>query len=128
MPWVNKTFFFPLLIKHHSAFVAPLSAIKVTGMSLNILLKYGLKLQSFFQNCYFARVYKVTETMRNKKLQVWLPLIFAVVMIAGMFFGFKLHQETGSANGFFKKDRTTSLQEALDIIKDRYVDKVGLDS
>jgi carboxyl-terminal processing protease len=66
--------------------------------------------------------------MKNKKLQVWLPLIFSVVMIAGMFFGFRLHQENGSPNNFFKKDRSTSLQEALDIIKDRYVDKVGLDS
>ena len=66
--------------------------------------------------------------MKNKKLQVWLPLIFSVVMIAGMFFGFRLHQENGSPNSFFKKDRSTSLQEALDIIKDRYVDKVGLDS
>ncbi|MGZ8537305.1 MAG: S41 family peptidase [Flavisolibacter sp.] len=66
--------------------------------------------------------------MRNKKLQVWLPLIFSVVMIAGMFFGFKLHQETGSTTGFFKKDRTTSLQEALDLIKDRYVDNIGIDS
>lgn len=66
--------------------------------------------------------------MVNKKLQVWLPLIFALVMIAGMFFGFKLHQQTGSTQGFFKKDRRTSLQEALDLINDRYVDSVGLDS
>lgn len=66
--------------------------------------------------------------MRNKKLQVWLPLIFSAVMIAGMFFGFKLHQETGSAQGFFRKDKRTSLQEALDLIKNRYVDKVGIDS
>lgn len=66
--------------------------------------------------------------MRNKKLQVWLPLIFALVMIAGMFFGFKLHQQTGSARGFFAKDRRTSLQEALDLIKSRYVDQVGIDS
>jgi len=66
--------------------------------------------------------------MRNKKLQVWLPLIFSVVMIAGMFFGFKLHQQTGSAQGFFKRDKRSSLQEALDLIKNRYVDKVGIDS
>src|SRR5687768_12196037 len=66
--------------------------------------------------------------MRNKKLQVWLPLVFSVVMIAGMFFGFKLHQQTGSNDGFFKRDRRSALQEALDLIKNRYVDSVGIDS
>lgn len=65
--------------------------------------------------------------MSKKKLQVWLPLIFSVVMIAGMFFGFKLHQETGSKN-FFKRDKNTTLQQTLELIKDHYVDKVGLDS
>ena len=66
--------------------------------------------------------------MRNKKLQVWLPLIFSLVMISGMFFGFKLHQQTGSTKGFFKKDKRSSLQEALDLIKARYVDSIGIDS
>ncbi|HEY1112773.1 MAG TPA: S41 family peptidase [Chitinophagaceae bacterium] len=66
--------------------------------------------------------------MRNKKLQVWLPLIFSLVMISGMFFGFKLHQQTGSTQGFFKKDRRSSLQEALDLIRTRYVDSIGMDS
>ncbi len=66
--------------------------------------------------------------MRNKKLQVWLPLIFSLVMICGMFFGFKLHQQTGSTKGFFKTDKRSSLQEALDLIKTRYVDSLGMDS
>lgn len=66
--------------------------------------------------------------MRNKKLQVWLPLLFSLVMIAGMFFGYKLHQQTGSTKGFFKRDRRSALQEAVDLIKSRYVDSVGVDS
>lgn len=45
-----------------------------------------------------------------------------------MFFGFKLHQETGSRESFFKKDKKTALQEALDLIQDRYVDSVKMDS
>lgn len=65
--------------------------------------------------------------MSKKKLQVWLPLIFSMVMITGMFFGFKLHQEAGGQN-FFHRDKRTSLQEALDLIRNKYVDKVGLDS
>lgn len=66
--------------------------------------------------------------MGNKKLQVWLPLIFSIVLIGGMFFGFKLRENTPSANGFFKKDRKTALQEILDLVKDHYVDSVKLDS
>ncbi|HUQ96430.1 MAG TPA: S41 family peptidase [Chitinophagaceae bacterium] len=66
--------------------------------------------------------------MRNKKLQVWLPLVFSLVMIAGMFFGFKLHQQTGSNGSFFKRDKRSALQEALDLIKNRYVDSVKLDT
>ena len=59
--------------------------------------------------------------MGNKKLQVWLPLIFSVVMIAGMFFGYQLQEP-------FKKNRGSSLQEAVDLIKLKYVDPVHLDS
>ncbi len=65
--------------------------------------------------------------MRNKKLQVWLPLIFSVVMIAGMAFGFMLHKQTGNTD-FFKRDRRSSLQEALDRIKNHYVDNVSIDT
>ncbi len=65
--------------------------------------------------------------MRNKKLQVWLPLLLSLVMISGMFFGFKLHQQTGSDN-FFQRDRTSTLQETMELIKKHYVDSVELDS
>ncbi|HYO23221.1 MAG TPA: S41 family peptidase [Flavisolibacter sp.] len=71
--------------------------------------------------------YKVKATMSKNKLQVWLPLILAAVMISGMFFGFKLHQQTGSQN-FFQLDKTSTLQETMDLIKSRYVDSVQLDS
>ncbi len=65
--------------------------------------------------------------MGNKKLQVWLPLLFSIVMIVGMLFGYQLN--TGGNNkGFFKTTRTTSLQEALDLIRLKYVDPVNLDS
>ncbi len=64
--------------------------------------------------------------MGNKKLQVWLPLLFSIVMIIGMFFGYKLNK--GTSKGFFKTSNTSSLQEALDLIRMKYVDKVNLDS
>jgi carboxyl-terminal processing protease len=66
--------------------------------------------------------------MGNKKLQVWLPLIFSIVLIGGMFFGFKLRENTASGTGFFRADKKTALQEILDLVKQRYVDRVNLDS
>ncbi len=64
----------------------------------------------------------------NKKLQVWLPLIFSLVMIAGMFLGYKLNDRSGTEKGFFASNRRSTLQEALDLIRLRYVDPVRLDS
>ena len=65
--------------------------------------------------------------MVTKKLQVWLPLLFAVILVLGMFFGYKLNKG-GNAQSFFKANQSTTLQEAVDLIKLRYVDKVNLDS
>jgi carboxyl-terminal processing protease len=72
--------------------------------------------------------YKERQEMGNKKLQVWLPLIFSMVMIAGMFFGFNLHKQTGNNKGFFAVNKRNSLEEAMDLIKLRYVDSVHLDT
>jgi carboxyl-terminal processing protease len=66
--------------------------------------------------------------MGNKKLQVWLPLIFSVVMIAGMYFGYALNDGAGNKNGFFSSSKRSTLQEALDLIQLRYVDSVHIDS
>jgi carboxyl-terminal processing protease len=66
--------------------------------------------------------------MGNKKFQVWLPLIFSIVLIAGMYFGFKLRENTPSGSGFFKADKKSSLQQILDLVKQRYVDPVNTDS
>jgi carboxyl-terminal processing protease len=65
--------------------------------------------------------------MRNKKLQVWLPLVFSIVMIVGMFFGYKLGKQ-GNAGDFFASNKRSSLQEALDLIRLRYVDSINIDS
>lgn len=66
--------------------------------------------------------------MGNKKLQVWLPLIFSVVLIIGMFLGYRLNAGGGGKSGFFSSNRHSSLQEALDLIRLKYVDSVHLDS
>ncbi len=66
--------------------------------------------------------------MQNKKLQVWLPLLFAIVLILGMYFGDRLHEDMSGQNGFFKTSKRSTLQEALDLIRLKYVDSVRLDT
>ncbi len=62
-----------------------------------------------------------------KKLNFWLPLLFAVVMILGMIVGYRLYPSTYTG-GFFKTGKLSPVQEVLDIIKDKYVDTVHTDS
>jgi carboxyl-terminal processing protease len=66
--------------------------------------------------------------MGNKKLQVWLPLLFSIVLIAGMFLGYELSKPAGGKNKFFSSNNSSTLQEALDLIKLKYVDSVNIDS
>jgi carboxyl-terminal processing protease len=65
--------------------------------------------------------------MGSKKLQVWLPLLFAVVMVVGMMIGYQLKDKTLSSR-FFTLDRRSSLQELVELVKNRYVDKIPADS
>jgi carboxyl-terminal processing protease len=62
-----------------------------------------------------------------KKLNFWLPLLFAVVMILGMIIGFRLYPNTYTG-GFFKTRKLTPIQEVVDIVQEKYVDSVNGDS
>ena len=63
-----------------------------------------------------------------KKLQVWLPLLFAIVMIVGMRIGYRLRENIPSTQGFFASSKRSSLQEVVDLVNKRYVDPVDTDS
>jgi len=76
---------------------------------------------------YFASNYAIKDMMGNKKLQVWLPFLFSLVMILGMLIGYRLNKG-GGRKGFFSSNKRSSLQEALDLIRLRYVDSVHIDS
>jgi carboxyl-terminal processing protease len=62
-----------------------------------------------------------------KKLNFWLPLLFAVVMILGMIIGFRLYPNTYTG-GFFRTRKLTPIQEVVDIVQEKYVDSVNGDS
>ena len=67
--------------------------------------------------------------MGSKKLQVWLPLLFAIVMTGGMAIGYKLKENTGGTSAFFVNNSNSSpLSEILKLISTKYVDNVGTDS
>jgi carboxyl-terminal processing protease len=69
--------------------------------------------------------------MNNKKrIQVWLPLLFALTMIIGMWIGFSLSASMGNTGGglFSRPAPLTSLQDILDLVRNRYVDSVNLPS
>lgn len=65
--------------------------------------------------------------MGSKKLQVWLPVLFALTMIVGMVIGFKLREKT-SLTGFLDRDKRNSVQEILSLIQSKYVDDISPDS
>src|SRR5688572_28929783 len=66
--------------------------------------------------------------MKNKKLQILLPLLFAIAVIVGIFLGYRLHSNMPIAGNMFRSISRGSLSEVLDLIRARYVDNVSVDS
>ena len=60
----------------------------------------------------------------NKKLKIWLPLLFSLVMIAGMIMGYKM-RDAMPGKSFFAIDKATSIEEIMNLLKNRYVDSVN---
>jgi carboxyl-terminal processing protease len=65
--------------------------------------------------------------MQNKKLQVWQPLLFSLVMIGGMIIGYKIKGNM-PAIGIFSTEKRRPVQEVLNLIENKYVDKTDADS
>ncbi|MEO8719734.1 MAG: S41 family peptidase [Ginsengibacter sp.] len=65
--------------------------------------------------------------MRNKKLQVWLPLLLSICMIAGMFIGYRIKGNMPD-HGIFFVEKERPVQQVLDLIKRKYVDNENVDS
>lgn len=63
-----------------------------------------------------------------KKLQVWLPLLFSLVLIIGMWIGSGLRQNIPYSRGIFEAAKRSSVQEVIDLVNLRYVDKVNTDT
>ncbi|ULQ53469.1 S41 family peptidase [Flavihumibacter fluvii] len=68
--------------------------------------------------------------MKGKNtLKVWLPMLFSVMMIMGMVIGYKLRNNTQTATSMFKfTQKRAPIQEVLDLVMLKYVDKVDSDT
>ncbi|MBS1946341.1 MAG: S41 family peptidase [Bacteroidetes bacterium] len=62
-----------------------------------------------------------------KGLKVWLPLLFAMVMVFGMAIGYRLSSDI-SPKGFFKVQKRAPVDEVMNLIGRRYVDSVNIDT
>jgi carboxyl-terminal processing protease len=67
----------------------------------------------------------ISINMTKKKLQIWLPLLFSITMIAGMFLGYKMRDGLPGKSFFYMENRRP-IQEVLDIIHNKYVDSVDI--
>jgi len=63
--------------------------------------------------------------MDKKKIQVWLPLLFSITMVAGIYLGYKMRDQI-PGKGFFYMERRRPVQEIMDLIKNKYVDDVDI--
>ena len=65
--------------------------------------------------------------MNKNKIQVWLPLLFSITMIIGMYLGYKM-KDNMPGKSFFFTEKRRPIQEIMDLINNRYVDVVKMDS
>lgn len=64
----------------------------------------------------------------NRRLKVWLPLMFAFALALGMYLGHKMPAARNSDSASFFLNRRSSLQEVLDLLKYNYVDTLDVAS
>lgn len=65
--------------------------------------------------------------MRSRKYQIWLPILFSVVLIGGMFIGYKLSKDRIGAK-FFKNEQLSPVDEIMGLINSDYVDPINMDT
>ena len=69
----------------------------------------------------------IKSIMEKKKLQIWLPLLFSFTMVLGIYLGFKMRDGLPGKSFFYTETRRP-IQEILDIIHNKYVDSVNLNT
>jgi carboxyl-terminal processing protease len=60
----------------------------------------------------------------KKRLNLWLPLLFALVLALGMYLGSKLQTETANGPSIVLRNGGNKLDQILKLVENRYVDSV----
>ncbi len=58
-------------------------------------------------------------------MNVWLPLLFSIMMVLGMLIGYKMRDAMPNRN-FFSIEKKSSIQEITDLLNARYVDPLDI--
>jgi carboxyl-terminal processing protease len=66
--------------------------------------------------------------MSNRKINVATPILFSIAVVLGMFIGYKLRSNMPMTKSFLTSPGSNTLNEVLQLIRQRYVDKVDVDS
>jgi carboxyl-terminal processing protease len=64
---------------------------------------------------------------KQSRLQIWMPLWLSLAMIGGIFIGYKMRDGI-PGKPFFHTERRAPVQEVLDLVRNKYVDQVNLES
>jgi carboxyl-terminal processing protease len=62
-----------------------------------------------------------------KKLNIWLPLLLAFILVIGMLLGFKLQTGETATNSFSQGNKPQTIEELIRLIESKYVDEVNRD-
>jgi carboxyl-terminal processing protease len=79
----------------------------------------------YLRNCssLIKRLSYYLRSMNKSKIQVWLPLLLSIAMVAGMFLGYKM-RDNMPGKSFFYAEKRRPVQEIIDLIQNKYVDEV----
>ncbi len=66
--------------------------------------------------------------MSNRKINAATPILFSIAVVLGMFIGYKLRSNMPMTKSFLTSTGTNTLNEVMQLIRQRYVDKVDVDS
>ena len=66
--------------------------------------------------------------MNANKLRAWLPLLMSVAMTVGILLGYRIRGNIPTGGGLFHSAAATPVQEVMELIRGRYVDRVDPDT
>lgn len=73
------------------------------------------------------KIRSIRDSMQNKKLQVWLPFLLSLMIVAGMLIGYKIRGNM-PGNNIFYTSKPRPVDEVIRLINEKYVDEENADS